>query len=130
MARQTSTTRLAPIGRLYLIEVQGVDGPYFIESGTLPRGFEDKARDALASLMDEDKPVSVWELKPSEGTMRDVSEDMARKWLGQYEGEQDDLPDFITAHISETEIDAHFREVEADARYCRELASPEAMGRI
>lgn len=107
--------RPAPIGRTYLIEVDHRDGSYFAESAHLPRGKNHTQNDAMAALADFDDAVAVWELNPSEGTMRDVSEDIARAWLSRLladpatEFDASDAttwPAFIALHLTNDEAAA------------------------
>lgn len=124
--------RLSPIGRLYLVETAySKGGTYFAESDLLTRGKDQPESDGFNALMQHEDALTVWELNPSEGTMRDVSEDMARKWLAESEAASwDDLPAFITDHLADYEIEEHYRALAAQRRHERELASPEAMGRV
>lgn len=122
--------RMMPIGRMFLIEVSHKDGAYFTESEALPRGKNLSVTDGLILLQGEDDAVAIWELNPSEGGMRDVSEDMARLWLAQFDGERGELPAFITLHLDDADIDAKFDDAQTWVDERRSLASVQATGRV
>lgn len=114
--------RAKPIGRMFLVEVSHKDGAYFTESEALPRGKNLSVTDGLILLQGEDDAIAIWELNPSEGGMRDVSEDMAHLWLAQFDGERDELPAFITLHLDEDDIADHFADRQTWVRERRSLA--------
>lgn len=124
------TTNLAPIGRFYLIECPHRDGSYMSESDHLPRGKDQTVKDGLAALRQHDEALAIFECIPNEGYMRDVSEDMARAWLAEFDGERDDVPKFIYVQLGDGEIDAHYADLAAQRAHERDLASPEYTGRI
>lgn len=122
---------IQPIGRMYLYEVAHRDGNYFVESDHLPRGKNLTEADALAGAYQQDDLVAVWELNPAEGSMRNISEDIALAMLEQSEATNEwALSDFIRETLSESDIDEHFSALRADREYCAELASPYLTGRI
>lgn len=123
-------TQLQPVGRFYLVEVSGREGSYFVETNTLTRGKDMSAKDGLAFLQQQDDALQVFECIPNEGYMRNVSEDMARAWLDQFDGERDDLPAFIALHLSDDDLDEHYHELDMDREYRRELSSPYLTGRV
>lgn len=115
LATRISNVRLMPIGRMFLFEVDHKDGSYFTETGALPRGRYLSNRDGLATLEQHDDAVAVWELNPSEGSMRDVSEDFARMRLADllregWNPEEDVWPDFVSHHITNDEAMREFSE--------------------
>lgn len=109
--------RLAPIGRTYLVEVDHRDGSYFAESDHLPRHKNQGQPDALAAVQQWDAAIAVWELNPSEGGMRDVSEDIARLWLSALladpsskfdPADASTWPAFIALHLTNDEAAAEY----------------------
>lgn len=124
MAHLKAVPTLFPIGRTYLIEVDHQDGSYFAESDHLPRGKDHRETDALAALAEHDKAVAVWELNPSEGTMLDVSEDIARLWMSRMladscaafdPADATTWPAFIALHITNDEAAAMLSEIHGRA---------------
>lgn len=130
-AQRAAQARRMSIGRCYLYEIRGDDGTYFTESDFLPRGKDLSEADALAGAYQHDDLVAVWELNPSEGGMRDISEDIAIAMLARSEAlDEYGLSRFVTEHLSDDDIAEHFADLAAQRDYECELASPEAMGRI
>jgi hypothetical protein len=125
------TFKTQPIGQCFLYEVAHRDGSYFTESDHLPRGKDLFLADAVAGAQQQDDLLAVWQLNPAEGGMRDISEDVARAMLAESDtAEVEDLSDFVRAHLTDGELDEHFAALAGQRAHERELASPEAMGRI
>lgn len=116
------TNKIQPIGRFYMVEVQGREGSYMVESDNLPRGRNLSPKDGLAFLRQQDDALAVFEVIIAEGYVRDVSEDMARAWLAEFGGERDAIPAFIALHLDDDDIEAHYEDQSFWVRHERELA--------
>lgn len=112
VSHETTARRaaLSPIGRFYLVECRSREALYIPETA-VRRGRDMTAAEGLDWLRRQDEPLTVFEVIPAEGYVRDVSEDMARLWLAAFDGEEEDVPAFVVEHLSIEDVQQHYTDL-------------------